>query len=119
MRRRRRSGSSAAVAGSPYQTRRTPFPLSTVLSLGNGKYRGRTPSAYAALSTACVACLSASARPARTAEAAAPEPGQRLVTSEELERLEQPRRDLRPGDREADGLKRLARLEPEPLGQPA
>jgi hypothetical protein len=40
------------------------------------------------------------------------EPGKSFVSAEELDRLEEPRRDLRPGHGHADRLKRLARLQP-------
>jgi hypothetical protein len=40
------------------------------------------------------------------------EPGKSFVSAEELDRLEEPRRDLGPGHGYANRLKRLARLQP-------
>ena len=55
--------------------------------------------------------------PLATAAAAAAEARERLLLAEQLEALEQTRRDRRAGQGETNRLKRLARLQPEPLGQ--
>src|SRR5205085_5537864 len=83
--------------------------------------------ALASVSTGGMAGVPAGARSARQASAVPPalqlsggaEAGERLVLPEQLEALEEPRRDLRAGDGETYRLECLTRLATERLGEPA